>query len=105
MGEAAAKDAVWIREWLTAVLSVKVPIRVLCANQAAVKIAANNVDSARTRHYSARHHFVRELIQSHQLKLEWISTQEQAADMLTKQLNLEKLKIWRDRFLIKIPHD
>jgi len=102
LGE-AAKDAVWLREWLTAVLGVTTPIRVLCDNQAAIKIAANNADSARTRHYSARHHFVRELIRSNQLKLEWTSTHEQAADMLTKQLTEEKLRVWRDRFLAHVP--
>jgi hypothetical protein len=102
LGE-ASKDAVWLREWLTAVLGLTVPIRVLCDNQAALKIAANDTDSARTRHYSARHHFVRELIQSNQLKLEWTSTRDQAADMLTKQLTEEKLRIWRDRFLAHVP--
>jgi len=101
LGE-AAKDAVWLREWLTAVLGVTVPIRMLCDNQAALKIAANDADSARTRHYSARHHFVRILIDQHQLKLEWVGTDEQAADMLTKQLTYEKLKAWRDRFLHEV---
>ena len=104
LGE-AAKDAVWLREWLAAVLKLTVPIKVLCDNQAALKIAANDTDSARTRHYSARHHYVRELIQSNQLKLEWTSTQEQAADMLTKQLTEEKLRIWRSRFLTAIVLD
>jgi hypothetical protein len=104
LGE-AAKDAVWLREWLTAVLGVTVPIRVLCDNSAALKIAANDSDSSRTRHYSARHHFVRELILENQLRLEWVSTQEQAADLLTKQLTVEKLRIWRDRFLSTITLD
>ena len=104
LGE-AAKDAVWLREWLTAVLGLTVPIRVLCDNSAALKVAANDTDSARTRHYSARHHFVRELIQENQLRLEWVSTQEQAADLLTKQLTEEKLRIWRDRFLTTVTLD
>ena len=80
LGE-AAKDAVWLREWLIAVLGLKIPIRVPCDNRAALLIAANDTDTARTRHYSVRHHFVRELIRSNQLKLEWISTDEQAADL------------------------
>ena len=104
LGE-ASKDAVWLREWLTAVLGVTVPIRVLCDNTAAIKIAANDADSARTRHYSARHHFVRDLINTHQLRLEWVSTEEQAADLLTKQLTYEKLKSWRDRFLTSVTLD
>src|ERR1700746_2901681 len=90
MGE-AAKDAVWLREWLISVLGVETPIRVLCDNQAAIKIANADNDSARTRHYSARHHYVRQLINEHQLKLECTNTNEQAADLLTKQLTLEKL--------------
>jgi hypothetical protein len=104
LGE-AAKDAVWLREWLTAVLGLTVPIRVLCDNSAALKVAANDSDSSRTRHYTARHHFVRELILENQLRLEWVSTQEQAADLLTKQLTEEKLRIWRDRFLSTVTLD
>ena len=101
MGE-AAKDAVWLREWLIGVLGITVPIRVLCDNQAAIKIVANNTDSARTRHYSARHHYVRELVDEHQLKVEWINTHEQAADMLTKSLDKIKLERWRSRFLTEV---
>jgi hypothetical protein len=48
---------------------------------------------------------VRELILENQLRLEWVSTQEQAADLLTKQLTVEKLRIWRDRFLSTITLD
>jgi len=77
----------------------------LCDNSAAIKIAVNDSDSARTRHYSARHHFVRELIHTHQLKLEWVSTEEQAADLLTKQLTLEKLRKWRECFLSSVTLD
>ena len=40
-----------------------------------------------------------------QLQLEWVSTQEQAADLLTKQLTEEKLRIWRDRFLTTVTLD
>jgi hypothetical protein len=101
MGE-AAKDAVWLREWLSAALGVTVPIRVICDNQAAIKIVANNTDSARTRHYSARHHYVRELVQENQLKVEWTNTHEQAADMLTKSLDKVKLERWRSRFLTEV---
>src|SRR6185437_1801416 len=44
LGE-ASKDAVWLRKWLTAVLGLTVPIRVLCDNSAALKVAANDTDS------------------------------------------------------------
>jgi hypothetical protein len=103
MGE-AAKDAVWLREWISSVLDREIPIRLMCDNQAAIKIANNYTDSARTRHYAARHHFVRELIQDNQLKLEWVETTKQAADMLTKQLTEHKLRKWRDTFLCDLTH-
>jgi Reverse transcriptase (RNA-dependent DNA polymerase)/Integrase core domain len=101
LGE-AAKDAVWLREWLIAVLGATIPIRMHCDNQATIKIATNDADSARTRHYSARHHYVRQLLKENQLSLEWTNTNEQAADLLTKQLSLDKLKVWRDRFLTPV---
>ena len=34
-----------------------------------------------------------------------MSTEEQAADLLTKQLTLEKLKKWRERFLSSVTLD
>jgi hypothetical protein len=61
MGD-AAKDAVWLREWLLSVFGLAIPVRIICDNQAAIKIVENNTDSARTRHYAARHHYVRELV-------------------------------------------
>jgi hypothetical protein len=98
LGE-ASKDAVWLREWINGVLGVYIPIKLRCDNQAAIKIVQNETDSARTRHYTARHHFVRDLIKHNQLSVDWTSTDTQAADLLTKSLDRIKLKQWVDRFL------
>jgi hypothetical protein len=98
LGE-AAKDAVWLREWINGVLGTYIPIKLRCDNQAAIKIVNNETDSARTRHYTARHHYVRDLIKQNQLSIEWTSTDTQAADLLTKSLDRIKLQQWVNRFL------
>src|SRR4051812_14873643 len=95
LGE-ASKDAVWLREWINGVLGVYIPIKLRCDNQAAIKIVLNETDSARTRHFTARHHFVRDLIKHNQLSVDWTSTDTQAADLLTKSLDRIKLKQWVD---------
>ena len=42
--------------------------------------------SSRVKHIDIRHHFVRDHINLNDIKLEWISTAEQQADIFTKAL-------------------
>ena len=55
-------------------------------NQAAIAMSANNVYHPRTKHIRLRYHHIRELVSLGQLKLEWVDTKRQAADILTKPL-------------------
>ena len=55
-------------------------------NQAAIALSQNPVTSKRTKHIDIRCHFVREKTASGDIKLEYISTKEQVADLLTKAL-------------------
>lgn len=55
-------------------------------NQSTMKIAANPKDSGRLKHLDVKHFFVRELLQSNQIRIEYIPTLKQQADILTKSL-------------------
>ena len=55
-------------------------------NEGAINLASNPLSSARTRHIDVRFHFVRELVSSGTIVVEYVPTSEQRADILTKSL-------------------
>ena len=60
-------------------------------NQGAIALASNAGYHARTKHVDIRHHFIRENVQQGLLKIDYIDTKNQIADMLTKALGTKRL--------------
>jgi len=65
-------------------------VTVLCDNIGAQKLTSNPVFHSRTKHIDIRHHFVREKLESREIKLRHVSTDDMAADVLTKGLGRNK---------------
>ena len=55
-------------------------------SQACIKIAGNPVLAERTKHFDVKYHWLREKVRNEQVKLSYINTHEQLADILTKPL-------------------
>ena len=89
---AALGDGVKEGLFVKAVLSFILPslsvksIKVLVDNEGAIKLAANPLSSARTKHIDVRFHFIRELVRTGTIAVERIPTKEERADILTKAL-------------------
>jgi hypothetical protein len=67
-------------------LSVATGSRVFGDNQSTIAVSQNGVRSERTKHVDVRYHFVTETVESGQIKLQWVPTTDQQADILTKAL-------------------
>ena len=66
----ATCEAVWLRRILEDIGEKQIePTKVHCDNQSAVKLAHNPVYHARTKHIELQHHFIREKIESKEIKL------------------------------------
>lgn len=61
-------------------------------NQSAQKLAHNPVFHNRTKHIDVKYHYIKKLIESRVIKLDYLSTQEMIADILTKGLHNAKHK-------------
>ena len=71
-------------------------------NQACIKIAEGEGTNKRSKHIDVRYHVTREALRQGEITIEYISTEEQIADALTKNLGrikFEKLAI--DKMLSK----
>ena len=55
-------------------------------NQSAKRISENDTEHDRTKHIDIRHYFIRDLINNGEIKLVWVSTDKQLADIFTKPL-------------------
>lgn len=64
-----------------------------CDNQSAIKLSLSDAYRPRTKHIDIRHHFVRELIDAKTIEIVYISTNQMAADSLTKAVPVEKVEL------------
>jgi len=100
-------DAVKEGKWLLNLLEEFMPwkkstvLKVLSDNQAAIAIAQNDVDHQRTKHIDIRHHFIRENVKNGLIQLQWINTNDQLADILTKALQKNVLNRLVERIMTK----
>ena len=78
------------------------PSLLLVDNRSALMLARNDSQHQRTKHIDIRHHFVREHVASGALELQWISTLQQKADLLTKQLLGKPFMRLRDMLLCRL---
>jgi hypothetical protein len=63
----------------------KVPL--LCDNESAICMADNPVEHSRTKHIDIRYHFLRDHQQKGDIKIAYVSTHNQLADIFTKPLD------------------
>ena len=82
-----AAELAWIRMLLCdfGVILPSLPV-IWCDNTSAIALASNPVFHARTKHVEVDYHFVRERVVRGDLRVLFISTNDQLADLLTKAL-------------------
>lgn len=66
------------------------PINVFCDSKSAIQIATNPVFHERTKYINIDCHFIREKVQLGLVKLLYVPTNEQQADILTKGLGVSQ---------------
>jgi hypothetical protein len=81
------REAMWIRvilEELEANLAGTVLLK--CDNQSVIALCKDNKYHARTKHFAIRYHFIREAVETHAISIQYVPSNENPADILTKAL-------------------
>ena len=61
-------------------------VTLYCDNTSAINISKNPIMHIKTKHISIKYHYVRELVQEKEVRMEYVHTKEQIADIFTKAL-------------------
>ena len=67
------------------------PVVILCDNSSAINISKNPVQHSRTKHIEIRYHFLKDKVSQGEIKLEYVPTKDQVADIFTKPLPKEQV--------------
>ncbi|GJZ97954.1 retrotransposon protein, putative, ty1-copia subclass [Tanacetum coccineum] len=90
----AAMEAVWIRKFvgdLGVMPSIKEFVNMYCDNSAAIIFAKDSGIMKGARHFLRRYHYVREQVESGEIKILKVHTDDNLADLFTKALPREKV--------------
>eukprot|EP00253_Pinus_taeda_P013393 PITA_13393 len=73
------------------------PISILCDNTSAISISKNPIMHSKTKHIPIKYHFLWEQVLEEKVKLEYVPSNEQVADILTKPLPRETFEYVRQK--------
>lgn len=71
------------------------PILIYEDNQACIKMS-NTLETKRSKHIDVRHHFVKDLVMEGNIKMIYVSSDCNYADLMTKSLSIVKFEFFRD---------
>ena len=69
------------------------PMKIYCDNKAAISIAHNPVLHDRTKHIEVDKHFIKEKIEARLIRIPYVPTSQQVANILTKGLSTTQFNI------------
>jgi hypothetical protein len=94
------KEVLWYRSWIEEVFGHRITCTIKCDNTAAIYLSQNDSIHCRSKHINIRYHLVRDNVKKGRVRIYWVSTQDQEADVLTKALGPKPFTEQCDRLLL-----
>jgi hypothetical protein len=94
------QQCIWMITWLSEVLGEELPVTVYCDNKSAILLSDKEVQNT-NKHIDIRFHFLCDTKKRLPISVEWCSTKDQLADVLTKTLGRQLFEPIRDRLLVQ----
>jgi hypothetical protein len=95
----AVQEAIYLRQLVNELGCDQQSITIYEDNQACISIASTNAIQSRTKHIDKRYHFIRQHVASGEVKMEYIPSNRQLADLLTKPLTRDRVDTLRRQIL------
>jgi hypothetical protein len=95
----SVKDTMYLNNLLEEIGTVMHPIVTNIDNLGSGFMAENSVNSKRNKHISVRQHYCRQFVQDKTIDFQYVSTDENTADIMTKPLPAPKFIKFMKRLL------
>ena len=94
----ASCEVEWLRKILSYLFDLQLDATCIhCDNQSCVKLSENPVFHDKSKHIEIKYHYIRDILQRGAVKLQYVVTNEQIADVLTKSLARVKFEYFKER--------
>uniref|UniRef100_H3GB36 Reverse transcriptase Ty1/copia-type domain-containing protein n=2 Tax=Phytophthora ramorum TaxID=164328 RepID=H3GB36_PHYRM len=99
----ATQEAVWLKVFLCELgeMASDEAVKIYEDNQGSIALAKNPQFHKRTKHIDIRYHFVREKVEDGQVVLQYVSTTDMLADMMTKAIPATQFSVLRTKLGIQ----
>lgn len=88
----------WIRKLLKGIKEeITEPIIIFCNNTSAINTSKNPFMHTKTNHIASKYHYLRELVQDKEVRLEYVNTKEWIGDIFKKSLPKDAHKYLRNK--------
>jgi hypothetical protein len=89
----ACGEAVWLQNLIEKLFDLELEETcIFYNNQSCIKLSVNLVCHDKSKHIEIKYHYIREMIKKGAVKLQYVPTDEQVADVLTKPLSRVKFE-------------
>lgn len=97
-----AAELAWLQQLLLElhIKSTEPPL-LLCDNLSAIFLSSNPVVHRRSKHFEIDQHYVRERVERNQLRVRYVPTEEQIADIFTKPCSSSRFKSLRFKLNVR----
>jgi hypothetical protein len=96
---AAIQEVLWLRGLMKELGLYTTAGTVHGDNQSAIAVAKNGIKGERTKHVDVKYHFVTETVERGDVKLRWVPTTQQQADIFTKALAAPVFELLRRQLM------
>jgi hypothetical protein len=94
----ACIEAVWLRKLISDLFDqIPESTIIYCDNQSCIRLLEHPVFHERLKHIEIKYYFIRDKFQEGEVKLEYIPTDEQTENILTKPLSKIKFAYFREK--------
>ncbi|CAK1590667.1 unnamed protein product [Parnassius mnemosyne] len=95
----AAKEMIWLRQLMLDLGKNCKCVTMFIDNQSAINLINNSVYHKRTKHINVKYYFIREKVELGMIKINYVPSKDQLADILTKALPTQTFTYIREQII------
>lgn len=88
----------WLRKLLAGLFDIELDVTcIFCDNQSCIKLLENPMFHDKSKHIEIKYHYIQDMVERGEMKLQYVSKNKQTTDVLTKPLLKVKFEYFRDK--------